>query len=92
MAVAVVERLKQESMYGLSLGTKKWRLSEVAFSGGLTQFISVYFLQKTGKSWYFNKLMARKPKGSHRAIRIKFVPMAWLHSLRLTFRNLWFAL
>ena len=42
MAVAVVERFKQESMYGLSVGTKKWRLSEVPVSGGLIQFISVY--------------------------------------------------
>ena len=43
MAVAVVERFKQESMYGLSVGTKKkWRLSEVAVSGGSVQFISVY--------------------------------------------------
>ena len=42
MAVAVVERFKQESMYGLSVGTKKWLLSEVPVSGGLIQFISVY--------------------------------------------------
>ena len=42
MTVAVVERLKQESMYGLSVGTRKWRLSEVAVSGGSVQFISVY--------------------------------------------------
>ena len=43
MAVAVVERFKQESMYGLSVGAKKkWRLSEVAVSGGSVQFISVY--------------------------------------------------
>ena len=30
-------------MYGLSVGTKKWRLSEVAVSGGSIQFISVYY-------------------------------------------------
>ena len=43
MAVAVVERFKQESMYGLSVGAKKkWHLSEVAVSGGSVQFISVY--------------------------------------------------
>ena len=43
MAVAVVESFKQESMYGLSVGTKKkWRLSEVGVSGGSVQFISVY--------------------------------------------------
>ena len=41
-AVAVVKRFEQKSMYGLSVGTKKWRLSEVAVSGGSIQFISVY--------------------------------------------------
>ena len=58
MAVAVVERFKQESMYGLSVGTKKkkWRLSEVAVSGGSVQFSSFHFMfylkdiQKTRKS------------------------------------------
>ena len=45
MAVAVVERFKQESMYGLSAGTKKkWRLSEVAVSGGSVQFSSFQFI------------------------------------------------
>ena len=41
VAVAVVERFKQELMYGLSTGTKKkvavierWRCGEVAVSGG----------------------------------------------------------
>ena len=29
MAVAVVERFKQEAMYGLSVGTKKWPLVDV---------------------------------------------------------------
>ena len=42
MTVAVVERLKQELMNGLSVGARKWRLSEVAVSGGSVQFISVY--------------------------------------------------
>ena len=37
MAVAVVERFKQELMYGLSAGTKKsGRCGEVAVSGGST--------------------------------------------------------
>ena len=40
MAVAVVERFKQELMYGLSAGTKKCgRCGEVAVSGGSTVFI-----------------------------------------------------
>ena len=39
MAVAVVERLKQELMYGLSAGTKKCgRHREVAVSGGSTVY------------------------------------------------------
>ena len=37
MAVAVVERFKQESMYGLFTGTEKsGRCGEVAVSGGST--------------------------------------------------------
>ena len=37
MAVAVVERFKQEVIYGLSAGTKKGgRFGEVAISGGST--------------------------------------------------------
>ena len=37
VAVAVVERFKQELMYGLSAGTKKCgRCGEVAVSGGST--------------------------------------------------------
>ena len=39
MAVAVVERLKQELMYGLSAGTKKCgRCREVAVFGASTVF------------------------------------------------------
>ena len=39
MAVAVVERFKQEVMYGLSAGTKKsCRCGEVAVSGGSTVY------------------------------------------------------
>ena len=41
MAVAVVERFKQESMYGLSAGTKKsGRCGEVPVSGSLTVLLS----------------------------------------------------
>jgi len=53
VAVTVVERFKQESMYGLSVGTKKWRLSEVAVSGGSVQFSLLFYLKdviKTRKS------------------------------------------
>ena len=40
LAVAVVKRFKQESMYGLSGGTKKsGRCGEVAFSGGSTALL-----------------------------------------------------
>ena len=51
MAVAVVERFKQELMYGLSAGTKKCgRSGEVAVSGGPTvclEYLS-YQLWKCG--------------------------------------------
>ena len=46
MAVAIVERFKQELMYGLSARTKKvavkdrWQCGEVAISGGSTVFRS----------------------------------------------------
>ena len=48
MAVAVVERFKQEPMYGLSAGTKKvavvagGRCGEVAVSEGSTVFVSEF--------------------------------------------------
>ena len=42
MAVAVVERFKQEVMYGLSAGTKKsGRCGEVAVSGGSTVYLNL---------------------------------------------------
>ena len=47
MAVAVVERFKQELMYGLSAGTKKCgRCREVAVSGDSTVFINGDILNK----------------------------------------------
>ena len=39
MAVAVVERFKQESMYGLFVGQKSGRCGKVAASGGSTVYI-----------------------------------------------------
>ena len=36
MAVAVAERFKHESVYGLSAGTKKGHCREVAVTGGST--------------------------------------------------------
>ena len=53
MAVAVVERFKQELMNGLSAGTKKCgRCREVAVSGGST--VGNYLFSK--KSDYFPKM------------------------------------
>ena len=37
-----------------------------------------------------NRVIYAKING--RAIRIKFVPLAWLHNHRLTFTDLWIAL
>ena len=43
VAVAVVERFKQELMYGLSAGTKQCgRCGEVAVRGGSTVFFTIY--------------------------------------------------
>ena len=39
MAVGVVERFKQESMYGMFAGQKSGRCGEVAVSGGSTVYI-----------------------------------------------------
>ncbi len=49
VAVAVVERFKQEVMYGLSAGTKKsGRCREVAVNGGSTVFVG-YFVRNKGR-------------------------------------------
>ena len=61
MATAVVERFKQEVMYGLSAGPKSGRCGEVAFSGGLnvlphsplvSQIFAVILLKFCGKMPY----------------------------------------